>query len=97
MIIVLGSVTVKEGHIKDALELSQRHVNHSRAEPGCITHGVHLDSEDPQRLVFVEKWKDMDSLTRHFKEPTSIEFVNKLKALSASAPELSLYEAEEIQ
>ncbi len=36
MIIVLGSVIVKDGRIDEALEISQQHVNRSRNEPGCI-------------------------------------------------------------
>jgi len=51
MIIVLGSAIVKDGRIDEALKISQQHVNRSRNEPGCIAHGVHLNFENPQRLV----------------------------------------------
>ena len=97
MIIVLGSVIVKDGCIDEALKISQQHVERSRNEPGCITHGVHLDSENSQRLVFVEKWSDQASLTQHFKEPTSIEFVKQLKEIVANTPEMSIFDATQLK
>ena len=97
MIIVLGSVIVKDGCIDEALKISQQHVERSRNEPGCITHGVHLDSENSQRLVFVEKWSDQASLTQHFKEPTSIEFVKQLKEIVANTPEMSIFNATQLK
>ena len=50
VIIVIGSIVVKAGSVDDALKVSQQHVSRSRSEPGCIAHGVHIDSENPQRL-----------------------------------------------
>ena len=97
MIIVLGSVIVKDGCIAEALKISQQHVDRSRNEPGCIAHGVHLDSENSQRLVFVEKWSDQATLSQHFKEPTSIEFVKKLKEIVTNTPEMSIYDATQLK
>ena len=53
MIIVLGSVTVREDALEQAITLSHRHVTRSRKEPGCISHVVHINSENSNRLVFV--------------------------------------------
>ena len=96
MIIVLGSVAIKEGHVEEALTISQRHVDHSRTEPGCIEHGVHVDHENPLRLVFVEKWENYDSLKQHFAEPTSIAFVNAITELVTQAPQIDIYEASKL-
>ncbi len=97
MIIVLGSVMVKDGRIDEALKISQQHVNRSRNEPGCIAHGVHLDFENPQRLVFVEKWSDQVSLSQHFKEPTSIAFVKEIKEIVTHSPEITIYDAIQLK
>ncbi len=97
MIIVLGSVIVKDGRIDEALEISQQHVNRSRNEPGCIAHGVHLDFENSQRLVFVEKWSDQVSLSQHFKEPTSIAFVKEIKEIVTHSPEITIYDATQLK
>jgi|TARA_B100001059_G_scaffold225513_1_gene252795 quinol monooxygenase YgiN len=53
MIIVVGSVTVREDALEQAITFSQSHVTRSRKEPGCISHVVHIISEDSIRLVFV--------------------------------------------
>ena len=78
MILVLGSVLVKEGGMTEALALSQEHVARSRAEPGCIAHAVHRDVENPSRLVFVEQWSSEAALWEHFKVPASRAFARAL-------------------
>ena len=96
MIIVIGVIVVKEACVDEALKLSQQHVNRSRKEIGCIAHGVHIDSENPQRLVFLEKWQDRASLTKHFEEPTSIEFIKNVKGLVMTTPEMAIYNATKL-
>src|SRR5262245_51037830 len=96
MIIVLGSVTVQPGRMADALALSQLHVARSRSEPGCLSHAVHQDTEDAQRLVFVERWADRAALAAHFQVPASRAFVKALAALASAPPQMTLYEASEI-
>jgi quinol monooxygenase YgiN len=97
MIIVIGSVTVRADAIEEALRLSQQHVNRSREEAGCISHGVHIDNEDPNRLVFVERWESMEHLEQHFQVAESGEFVGKMAELATVAPTMELYQADAIQ
>jgi len=97
MILVHGSVVARAGCFDEALALSQHHVARSRAEPGCIAHAVHRDTENPQRLVFVEQWASQAALWEHFKLPASRAFAKALAALAAEAPEMSLYEATRIE
>ena len=85
MVIVLASVRLKPGQVDDALALSRQHVARSRAEPGCLSHDVHRDSEDAQRIVFVERWADRAALAAHFQVPASRHFVKALTALAKSA------------
>ena len=96
MILVLGSVVVRDGHLDEALELSQGHVRRSRSEPGCLRHGVHRDTENPQRLVFVEIWEDGAAITRHFEVAESIAFVRALTSLCAEPPEIEVFDAEPV-
>jgi quinol monooxygenase YgiN len=93
MILVLGSVVAREGCVLEALALSQEHVTRSRTEAGCISHAVHRDTENPNRLVFVEQWASRDVLWDHFRVPTSRSFVKSLTALAAEPPSLAIYEA----
>ena len=93
MIVVLGSVIVTDGSVADALLASQEHVNRSRQEPGCLEHGVSVDAETPNRLVFVERWESMEALRSHFAVPASRAFVKALSALAVAAPSMAVYEA----
>jgi quinol monooxygenase YgiN len=96
MILVLGSFTAQPGRIAEALALSQAHVRRSRTEPGCLAHAVHVDSENADRLVFVEQWSDGAALKAHFKVPESRAFVASIAALSTQAPAMAIYEATPI-
>jgi quinol monooxygenase YgiN len=97
MIIVLGSVIAREGRANEALSLSQQHVARSRAEPGCIAHAVHQDSENPLRLVFVEQWTSQAALWEHFKVTESRAFAKALAALAQEEPSIAIYEATPVQ
>lgn len=97
MILVTGSVVAQGGRFEEALRLSQEHVARSRAEPGCISHAVHIDAENRNRLVFVEQWADHAALARHFEVQASKDFVRALTGLAAEAPSMSIYEAMELR
>lgn len=95
MIIVTGSATTKPDTRARILEISKQHCARSRAEPGCISHHVHADCEDEDRLVFVEYWTDMAALMAHFQVKESRAFARELAELSATKPEMRLFEATE--
>jgi quinol monooxygenase YgiN len=97
MILVLGHVKARPEHFEEVLKLSQQHVERSRAEPGCLAHAVHRDTEDPLRLVFVEKWADMAALQAHFRVPASREFGKVLATMASEPPGLALYDSAEIR
>lgn len=94
MIIVLGSVLIPHGKLDQALQISQAHVARSRLEPGCIEHGVHVDADNPNRLVFVERWANLAALQAHFAVPACNHAVRALAALAAQPPRISLFNAE---
>jgi quinol monooxygenase YgiN len=95
MIVVIGRVVIQQGHLERALELSLEHVARSRQEPGCVSHGVSRDAENPFRLVFVEEWSDAAALQEHFARPESRAFVQQLYGISIQAPEMTVYEGTE--
>jgi quinol monooxygenase YgiN len=97
MIVVTGSVTAKEDYFDEVRRLSLEHVRRSRAEPGCISHGVHVDCENPLRLVFVEQWADRAALLVHFAVPDSRKFVRALQPLAAAATTIEIYDATRVE
>lgn len=92
MIIVVGSVAARDGKLDELLAISLRHVQRSRLEPGCISHGVSRDAENPNRLVFVEEWADRAALAAHFAVPASRAFVKSVLPLAAGPPSMTVYE-----
>ncbi len=95
MVIVTASVVAREGQLTESLALSQIHVARSRLELGCISHDVLLHPDQPDRLIFLERWTDMACLAAHFKVPASREFAKALMKLSSQAPEMNVYETKE--
>jgi quinol monooxygenase YgiN len=97
MIVVTGSVTAREDSFSEVRKLSLEHVHRSRNEPGCISHAVHVDCENPLRLVFVEQWTDRAALLAHFAMPASRGFVRALEPLAAAATTIEIYDATRLE
>ena len=94
MIIILATVDVKPERLAEALGQSQAHVERSRAEPGCISHGVNQAFEDPNRLVFVERWADREAMSAHFAVPGARAFARDLGEMAVRPVEMLVYEAQ---
>ena len=97
MIVVTGSVTARKDSFDEVRRLSLEHVHRSRGEPGCISHAVHVDCENPLRLVFIEQWADHAALQAHFAVPASRHFVRALQPLATEATSIELYDATRLE
>ena len=97
MILVTGSVAAPEDSLGEVRKRSLEHVHRSRKEPGCISHAVHLDCENPLRLVFIEQWTDRAALLAHFAVPASRNFVRALQTLAAAATTIEIYDAKRLE
>lgn len=96
MIIVTGYAIAREGAEEEMQRLAIEHVLRSRSEPGCISHEVSRDVQQPRRFVFVERWTDMAALQLHFRVEASRQFAKFLTQLSDKKPELAIYQADAI-
>ncbi len=93
MIIVTGSITAKAGCLEELLAICLEHVRRSRQEPGCISHAVHSDAENPLRLFFFEEWEDSEALKKHFAVPASGAFVRAARLLAVDPPVINIFDA----
>ena|SRR5580692_6192459 len=93
MIIITGSITARPETIDQLVAASLEHVLRSRGEPGCLSHSVHRDVENPLRLVFIEQWESPAAVRAHFAVPASGDFVRSAAELSDSPPSLHMFEA----
>ena len=96
MIIVTGTLHARADSLAEVLALSREHVLRSRAEPGCLEHGVAIDADDPLRLVFFERWADAAAIGAHLKLPASRGFGKAVAALVDQPPTLSMFDASEV-
>lgn len=92
MIVITGTLVSSDADADEVLALSLEHVRRSRTEPGCLQHGVSRDAEDPRRLVFLEKWVDLDAVRTHFGVEASRAFARRTAELSVEPPTLEIWE-----
>ena len=55
---------------------------------------VAADSENPLRLVFIERWRDQDSIWEHVSSPETRAFVKALGACVTEATPTEFFEAQ---
>jgi quinol monooxygenase YgiN len=96
MILVTGSIVARQDSFGEVLRLSLEHVERSRREGGCISHAVHVDAQNAQRLFFFEQWADEAALRAHFAVPATREFVKSLRELIVETSGAEIYRAEPI-
>ena len=94
MIIITGAIVARADTFDELRAISLEHVRRSRLEPGCLSHAVHIDAENPLRLFFFETWRDRAAVAVHFAVPESGAFVRAASKLAAEQTAITLYEAE---
>jgi quinol monooxygenase YgiN len=97
MILVTGSITAKPDTIAEILRVSREHVHRSRQEPGCISHDVSVDADDPLKLHFIERWESEVALKAHFAVKASRVFWKALQDLAADPGAMHIYGAKEMK
>ena len=96
MILVTGSILAREDSFADVLRLCLEHVERSRKEPGCISHAVHVDCQNPLHLFFFEQWADEAALRTHFAVEGSRQFVKSLRDRIVETTGTQIYSAVSI-
>jgi len=97
MILVTGSAIARHDTFDEVRRLSLEHVHRSRNEAGCISHAVHVDCENPLKLVFLEQWADRSALLAHFAVPASRQFARALQSLASEATIIEIYDATKLE
>jgi quinol monooxygenase YgiN len=90
MLVVTGSITASPETFDALREACLAHTRRSRAEPGCLTHEVHVDCENPLRLVFYEEWTDRAALDLHFADAHANAFMRKSRELAVSSTRMKI-------
>lgn len=85
-VVVIATLTVKEGLEEQALEVLKPVVEGSHGEAGCLTYAVHRDKNDPRTVVIVEHWTSQVALENHMVQPYMAELVKQAGDLLAEPP-----------
>lgn len=93
MIVVAGYAIASPESFAEMRRVALEHVHRSRAEPGCVEHGVYVDAENPLKLHFFERWTDAAALKTHFAVRESRYFAKQMRSLAADTGAMHIYEA----
>jgi len=96
LIVITGAILARPETFDELRRLCVAHSVRSRKEDGCLHHAVHVDVENPLRLVFVELWRDRAAVAKHFADADARAFVRVVRELAADTTRMALYEGERI-
>lgn len=68
-LIVVATITAKEGNEVVVREALEKIVPPSRAEAGCIRYDLHIDLGNHGSFVMLEAWRDDAALAAHEATP----------------------------
>lgn len=95
MILVAGSILATAETLEEIKRLALVHMRCSRTEDGYLHHSVHVDVENPLRLVFVVRWRDQAAMLKHFADRDARGFVKTVPSLAAKPMKMAIYESAE--
>ncbi len=84
MIVVTAKMKVKSGLKDEFIGKAQDLITNTRAEDGCLSYSLYSDTDDPNNLVMLEFWKDLESLDLHMESEHFIRFGKVLNDYLAS-------------
>jgi len=68
-LIVVATITAKEGNEVLVREALEKVVPASRAEAGCIRYDLHIDLGNHASYIMLEAWRDEAALAEHEATP----------------------------
>ena len=68
-IMIVVEFDLQPEHANDFIKLMKSHAELSRAEDGCQQFDVLQAQDDPNKIFFVESWRDQAALDVHSKVP----------------------------
>lgn len=81
-LIVVATITAKEGNEVLVREALERVVPPSRVEAGCLRYDLNIDLGNHASFVMLEAWRDQDALDAHEATP---HFLDLVKAIGGKA------------
>ena len=80
-VVVVAIAKSKEGQADAARALMSEVAAESRKEEGCIAYDLHVDKNDADRIVLLERWESQDALDHHFTMPHTARVTESMDML----------------
>ncbi|MCD8138763.1 MAG: antibiotic biosynthesis monooxygenase [Planctomycetaceae bacterium] len=65
MVIVTAKVTASPGRRDEFVALAQDCIAATRREDGCISYELYASTENPDDLLYFERWASQEAVERH--------------------------------
>lgn len=69
MIVMIARNFIQEGKKGEFVEAVRELICESRKEPGCLSYDLCQDPREENTLIFVERWRDEESIEAHRTAP----------------------------
>jgi quinol monooxygenase YgiN len=93
MVIVAGTLVLKEGALEALRPHMRRMIAASRAEPGCLTYSYGVDVEDDNVIRVFEEWESSEALAAHFETPHLKAWRPALAEIGIAGRDIKAWEA----
>ncbi len=90
MIAVIAKVPVQTEKKEEALAAVKKLMAEVAKEEGTLYYTINIDEKNPDILVFIERYKDMDALAVHGSTPHFKEFMETAMTFAAGHPEITV-------
>jgi quinol monooxygenase YgiN len=77
-LIVVATITAKDGNEAIVRAALERIVPFSRAEDGCLRYDLNVDLGNHASFVMLEAWRDEEALAAHDGTPHFLELVDTI-------------------
>ncbi len=95
MVTLIAKLKAKQGKGNELVDLCLEMAREVREkEAGCLKYDPYVSPENPDEVVFIEKYNGREDLEEHRKTPHYQSIVKgKIGAILAEKPELELFES----
>lgn len=92
MVIVAGTVLLKEEARDAALAAMDIVVTATRPEKGCLSYGFYADLKNPLSFQLYELWESQADLDAHMQQKHTQDFLAEVPAYLDGAPAIKLFQ-----
>ncbi|NYJ01994.1 quinol monooxygenase YgiN [Nocardioides thalensis] len=91
-VIVVASFVAKPGREGELEKFLADLLDETHQEPGCLLYALNRGLTDPSRLVYVERWENLELLTDHLNSDHIQTALAEVGTYLAQDPDIVYYE-----